>query len=338
MGRKSRHPFFLEKLLKRILQTTVQDLRKAFLPYGPIHSIDLPTLPSKLPPSSDPTKPPPPPRARGFAFVWFLTRHDAEKAIEGINGKPIKKGPDGEGRMVAVDWALSKEKWQEATKVEEKKEGEKKSSDSGSDSGSESESDSELGEGSDEESDKESSDGEDASVVSASEESSNAGENEEEEEEEPVKPTLPTVDVGSTLFIRNLPFETTELELNTLFRSFGPLRYAKITIDKATGRSRGTGFVCFWKNEHADEVIEEAQRVAMETGANSIPVCLFSLVLSKRIAAHTHCSLVVLPPRILSLFPPSLPLTLPPLSLPALYFTVERSTSPVPSPEKPPLK
>lgn len=189
--------------------------------------------------------------------------------------------------MVAVDWALSKEKWQEATKGEEKKEGEKESSDSGSDSGSESESNSESGEGSDEES----SGDEGTSVVSGSEESSNTDENEEEEEEEeeePVKPTLPTVDVGSTLFIRNLPFETTELELNTLFRSFGPLRYAKITIDKATGRSRGTGFVCFWKNEHADEVIEEAQRVAMETGANSIPVCLFFLALSNRTTAHTR--------------------------------------------------
>lgn len=189
--------------------------------------------------------------------------------------------------MVAVDWALSKEKWQEATKGEEKKEGEKESSDSGSDSGSESESNSESGE----ESGEESSGDEGTSVVSGSEESSNTDENEEEEEEEeeePVKPTLPTVDVGSTLFIRNLPFETTELELNTLFRSFGPLRYAKITIDKATGRSRGTGFVCFWKNEHADEVIEEAQRVAMETGANSIPVCLFSLALSNRTTAHTR--------------------------------------------------
>lgn len=216
-----------------------------------------------------------------------MARHDAEKAIEGTNGKPIKKGPDGEGRVVAVDWALSKEKWQEATKGEEKKEGEKESSDSGSDSGSESESNSESGE----ESGEESSGDEGTSVVSGSEESSNTDENEEEEEEEeeePVKPTLPTVDVGSTLFIRNLPFETTELELNTLFRSFGPLRYAKITIDKATGRSRGTGFVCFWNNEHADEVIEEAQRVAMETGANSIPVCLFFLALSNRTTAHTR--------------------------------------------------
>lgn len=228
---------------------------------------------------------PAPPRARGFAFVWFLARHEAEKAIEGINGKPIKKGLDGEGRVVAVDWALSKEKWQEATKGEEKKEG----SDSESDSGSESESSSESGEGSDEESSEgSSSDEEGTSIASGSEESSSADENEVEEEEEPVKPTLPTVDVGSTLFIRNLPFETTELELNALFRSFGPLRYAKITIDKATGRSRGTGFVCFWKNEHADEVIEEAQRVAMETGANSIPVCsLFSYYSTELLLTRT---------------------------------------------------
>lgn len=237
--------------------------------------------------------------------------------------------------MVAVDWALSKEKWQEATKGEEKKEG----SDSESDSGSESESSSESGEGSDEESSEgSSSDEEGTSIASGSEESSSADENEVEEEEEPVKPTLPTVDVGSTLFIRNLPFETTELELNALFRSFGPLRYAKITIDKATGRSRGTGFVCFWKNEHADQVIEEAQRVAMETGANSIPVCSLFFILFNRTTAHTHYSLAERSSRIRSPFPPSLPLTLPPLSHPALSFTAERSTSPVPSPEKLPLK
>jgi nucleolar protein 4 len=56
------------------------------------------------------------------------------------------------------------------------------------------------------------------------------------------------------------------------FRSFGPLRYARITIDRETGRSRGTGFVCFWKKEHADAAILEAERVAHETGANAQPV------------------------------------------------------------------
>lgn len=58
------------------------------------------------------------------------------------------------------------------------------------------------------------------------------------------------------------------------FRSFGPLRYARITIDKFTGRSRGSGFVCYWKKEHADKAIEEAEKVASETGANAMPVSL----------------------------------------------------------------
>ena len=54
------------------------------------------------------------------------------------------------------------------------------------------------------------------------------------------------------------------------FRTFGPLRYAKITMDRATGRSRGTGFACFWKREDADKVLEEANRVHEITGANMI--------------------------------------------------------------------
>jgi hypothetical protein len=33
------------------------------------------------------------------------------------------------------------------------------------------------------------------------------------------------------------------------FRAFGPLRYARITLDPASGRSRGTGFVCFWNRQ-----------------------------------------------------------------------------------------
>lgn len=56
------------------------------------------------------------------------------------------------------------------------------------------------------------------------------------------------------------------------FRTFGPLRYAKITMDRATGRSRGTGFACFWKREHADEALDEASRVREVTGANAVDI------------------------------------------------------------------
>ncbi|WVF70433.1 hypothetical protein IAT40_005223 [Kwoniella sp. CBS 6097] len=251
--------------------TTVQDLRAAFLPYGPIHTIDLPTLPSKLPPSADPSRPPPPPRARGFAFVWFLTKKDAEQAIQGVNGKVLKTKSGKNEREVAVDFALSKEKWEEAKKGDEPEKEEGSGSDeSGSESGSDddqSDSGSEDEEEDENDDDDEESDDEDEDMSDDGE----AGEDEEddEDEEEPVKPTLPSVDVGATLFIRNLPFEATEQELNQLFRSFGPLRYARITMDKVTGRSRGTGFVCFWNTEHADEAIVEAERVARETGANA---------------------------------------------------------------------
>lgn len=72
----------------------------------------------------------------------------------------------------------------------------------------------------------------------------------------------------------SLTKQTIHHKLIIRFRQFGPLRYARITIDKVTGRSRGTGFVCFWNVEHADAAIEEAQRVASETGANSMPVSL----------------------------------------------------------------
>ncbi|CAK9784974.1 hypothetical protein CC85DRAFT_267175 [Cutaneotrichosporon oleaginosum] len=278
-------------------ETTEADLRATFLPFGPIQAIDLPTLPSKLP--TEPGKPAPPPRARGFAFVWFMARKDAEKAMAAINGKPIKAAPNaavakgkqgrlakkgevGDGRPVAVDWAMSKEKFEGAKKKEETEESEDESG-SGSDSDSDSsESGSDSSDSDEEESE------EDAAKVDAdidmesdsddSEEESDDDDDDEDEDddddemddddddEEAAKPKLPDTDVGSTLFLRNVPYEATEQEVGTLFRSFGPIRYAKVTMDKATGRTRGTGFVCFWNKEHADAAIEEAERVAWETG------------------------------------------------------------------------
>jgi nucleolar protein 4 len=41
-------------------------------------------------------------------------------------------------------------------------------------------------------------------------------------------------------------------------------------MDRETGRSRGTGFACFWKREDADKCLDEANRVKEITGANTI--------------------------------------------------------------------
>jgi len=58
------------------------------------------------------------------------------------------------------------------------------------------------------------------------------------------------------------------------FRAFGPLRYARITIDQATSRSRGTGFACFWNLEDADKVVVQSELLKLETtGTPSAVVC-----------------------------------------------------------------
>lgn len=55
------------------------------------------------------------------------------------------------------------------------------------------------------------------------------------------------------------------------FRSFGPLRYARITLDHESGRSRGTGFACFWNKSDADKVVEQSELLKVEmTGVDIV--------------------------------------------------------------------
>ncbi|RDB25990.1 putative RNA-binding protein C4F6.14 [Hypsizygus marmoreus] len=297
---------------------TEQDLRAVFLPYGPIHSIHIPTAEKqdvKNEETSETSGAAKRVRTKGFAFVWMLSRKDAEKAIEGCNGMVVRagtaeslvmdkqkkkklrreekklkaaaaaggaEGGEGEGeaeevvddkrateRVIAVDWALSKEKWkEEKAKLEEAEGSDVEMEDvSGSDTSS---SDSDE----DSEDDSDGSDDEGGLGVHQGghdddEDDDSEGGDEDEDREEPVKPTLPPPETGTTLFIRNVPFNATEDELRTLFRSFGPLRYARITIDPATGRSRGTGFACFWNVEDADKVVAQSDLLRLETTGSS---------------------------------------------------------------------
>lgn len=52
------------------------------------------------------------------------------------------------------------------------------------------------------------------------------------------------------------------------FRSFGPLRYAKITKDPDTGRSRGSGFACFWNKADADRAVRQSELLQAESTAH----------------------------------------------------------------------
>src|SRR6516164_6507366 len=49
--------------------------------------------------------------------------------------------------------------------------------------------------------------------------------------------------MGKKLYVGNLPFSTTEQDLNTMFSQCGTVESAKIITDRDTGRSKGFGFV-----------------------------------------------------------------------------------------------
>jgi RNA recognition motif-containing protein len=49
--------------------------------------------------------------------------------------------------------------------------------------------------------------------------------------------------MGKKLYVGNLPFDTTSEDLEALFSKVGPCESASVITDRATGRSRGFGFV-----------------------------------------------------------------------------------------------
>lgn len=207
-----------------------------FTPFGPLHSVHLPkgTPRNPPPPSNDDddpstpstsTAPAPKILAKGFAFVWFLSKKDAEVALDKMNEtkvlggiaqtrleggkrkkavKELKKKTEDEGRTIAVDWALSKERWAEMEKAEaeareEMSSEEESGSESGSDSGSQ---DGGLGVHENGESDE----GGDSGSGSESDE-----EIEDAEVQHPPQP-----EEGTTLFLRNVPFEAGDDDLKEL--------------------------------------------------------------------------------------------------------------------------
>jgi RNA recognition motif-containing protein len=62
-------------------------------------------------------------------------------------------------------------------------------------------------------------------------------------------------EVSKRIYVGNLPFSTTDEELEELFARHGAVESAKVITDRETGRSRGFGFVEMG-NEDADKAIQ----------------------------------------------------------------------------------
>lgn len=57
--------------------------------------------------------------------------------------------------------------------------------------------------------------------------------------------------MGSKLYVGNLPFTTTDADLEEVFGQYGVVESANVITDRETGRSRGFGFVKFENDSDA---------------------------------------------------------------------------------------
>lgn len=229
----------LPKLIIRNLPWTIKEsgqLAALFQSYGKIKHVTMPKKKAGL--------------SAGFGFVVLRGRRNAEKALQGMNGKEI------DGRTLAVDWAVEKEIWETARKSPEMDH---------SRNGLPKEPPGDVVEANGPEkafsNDDSSSDHE---VVSDSDEEARSHNEDDPEmgiDEQDQTSRLKDIDANMlTCFIRNLPFNATDETLKDHFSSFGPVRYSRVVLDAATERSRGTGFVCFFRREDAEVCLRESPR------------------------------------------------------------------------------
>lgn len=233
------------KLIIRNLPWTVkrpEHLAALFRSYGKVKHATLPKTKPGL--------------SSGFGFVVLRGRENAERALEGMNGKEV------DGRMLAVDWAVDKKVW-ETLQNRSDLQGPEAHLDGaiGRDGsiGSEESNDVQVEDVPQSHNERGSSDDDGASNDSSTEDGFVDGD------------STPQASGSnrSTLFIRNLPFTCNDEALQGHFQSFGPLRYARVVLDLATERPKGTGFICFYKQEDADICLRGAPGLQLATGQGS---------------------------------------------------------------------
>jgi cold-inducible RNA-binding protein len=70
--------------------------------------------------------------------------------------------------------------------------------------------------------------------------------------------------MGRRLYVGNLPYSTTDEELNGLFSRAGTVESVRVMRDMATGRARGFAFVQMASDEDAQRAITEFHQFQME--------------------------------------------------------------------------
>jgi cold-inducible RNA-binding protein len=66
--------------------------------------------------------------------------------------------------------------------------------------------------------------------------------------------------MSTKLYVGNLPYQTTEADLQTLFEAVGPVASINVMRDRATGQARGFAFVEMSDAESAQRAIKDLDR------------------------------------------------------------------------------
>ncbi len=70
--------------------------------------------------------------------------------------------------------------------------------------------------------------------------------------------------MGRRLYVGNLPYRTTEEELNALFSRAGAVDHVQVMKDNMTGRARGFAFVEMATDEAAQKAVEQFHQYQMD--------------------------------------------------------------------------
>jgi cold-inducible RNA-binding protein len=74
------------------------------------------------------------------------------------------------------------------------------------------------------------------------------------------------------LFVAGLPYDVDNAELEEIFEKFGPVRSAKVAMDKETGKSRGFGFVDMQNEEDGKQAIDFLNGIQLGRNAKALAV------------------------------------------------------------------
>jgi RNA recognition motif-containing protein len=66
-----------------------------------------------------------------------------------------------------------------------------------------------------------------------------------------------------TLFVAGLPYDLDDAELNEIFEKFGPVKSAKVVMDRETGKSKGFGFVEMVEDQAGRDAIEHLNEISL---------------------------------------------------------------------------